>query len=78
MTSLSTVPFNPYVTNGLSHHYHLDESILILWDIRNSFYVFISFLDEIHFRKQNSPSWDAALAAICSVASGAIMFADVP
>ena len=71
ITSLSTVPFNPYVRNGLSHPYHLDESIFIFRGIGNSFYIFISFSDEIHVRKQDSPSWDAAL---CGITSGAILF----
>ena len=34
---------NPLVTNGLSHPYHLDESIVIFRGIRSK----ISFLDEI-------------------------------
>ena len=25
--------FNPYLTNGLSHHYHLGESTLVFRDI---------------------------------------------
>ena len=28
---------NPLVTNVLSHHYYLNESILILWGIRSNF-----------------------------------------
>ena len=36
---------------------------------------FISFFHEIHFSKQNSPIWDAALGG---VTSGAILFACVP
>ena len=40
---------NPLVMNGLSHLYHLDESIFIFRDIRSIF----SF--EIHVSKQNSP-----------------------
>ena len=29
--------FNPYLTNGFSHHYHLGESTFILRDIGNDF-----------------------------------------
>ena len=29
--------FNPYMTNGLTHHYDLGESTLILWGFRYDF-----------------------------------------
>ena len=64
-----------YLTNGFAHHYHLDESIFIFRGVRNDFYFFISFFDEISLCKQNSPRWDAAF---CGVTSGAILFAHVP
>ena len=63
------IVINPLVTNGLSHPYHWDESIFILRGTRSIFFIFISFFDEIHVSKQNSPRWDAAF---CGVTSGAI------
>ena len=68
--------FNPYLTNGLPHHYRMDESTFISRGVRSDFFIFfISFFDEISLCKQNSPRWDAA---ICGVTSGAILFAYVP
>ena len=49
---------NPYMTNGFSHHYHLEESTFIFRGVRSDFYFFISFFDEISLCKQNSPRWD--------------------
>ena len=66
--------FNPLVTNGISHPYDLDESTSILGASGVIFH-FISFFDEIHVSKQNSPRWDATF---CGVTSGAIQFAYVP
>ena len=67
--------FNPYLTNIISHHFHLDESIFISRGVGSDFYFFfISFFDEITLCKQNSPRWDAAF---CGVTSGAILFAYV-
>ena len=51
---------NPHVTNGLSHPYHLDEYTFILRGFGDCFFIFISFFDENHVSKQNSPRWDAA------------------
>ena len=31
------IPFNPYLTNGFPHHYHLDESTFILRGVRSDF-----------------------------------------
>ena len=65
--------FNPYLTNGFFHRYHLDESIFIFRSVRSDFcFFFISFFDEFSLSKQNSPRWDAAF---CGVTSGAILFA---
>ena len=64
--------FNPYLTNELSHHYHLGEST---FNFRSDYYFFISFFDEISLCKQNSPKCDAAF---CGVTSGAMLFAYVP
>ena len=30
--------FNPYLTNGFSHHYHLDESTSVLGGVRFFFF----------------------------------------
>ena len=36
---------NPYLTNGFSHHYQLDESTFIVRGVRSDFFLsFISFL----------------------------------
>ena len=67
---------NPYLTNGFSHHYHLDESTFILGVLRVIF-IFISFFNEISQCKQNSPRWEWD-AAFCGVTSGAMLFAYVP
>ena len=55
--------FNPYLTNGFSHCYQLGESTFIFGGVRSDFLFFISFFDEI---------------SLCSVTSGAILFAYVP
>ena len=67
---------NPLMTNGLSHPYHLDESIFIFRGFRSIFFFHFYFIsDENEISKQNSPRWDAAF---CGVTSGAIRFAYVP
>ena len=38
------VQFNPYLTNGFSHHYQLDESTFILRGVRSDFYFLSDFL----------------------------------
>ena len=63
---------NPYLTNGFSHHYQLDESTFVFRGVRSDFLSFNQFFDENSLSKQNSPRWDAAF---CGVTSGAIMFA---
>ena len=65
---------NPYLTNGFSHHYQLDESTFIVRGVRSDFLFFISFFDEISLCKQNRSRWDAAF---CGVPSGAMLFAYV-
>ena len=57
---------NPLVANGLSHPYHLDESIFILGASGVIFHFYFIF-DEIPVSKQNSPRWDAMF---CGVTSG--------
>ena len=64
--------FYPLVTDGLSHPYHLEESI----GHQELFFIFISFFDESRSSKRNTRlRWDAAF---CGVTSGAILFAYVP
>ena len=65
------------------HPYHLDESTFILGAMGVFFFffhfyrlhillqVFISFFDENHVSKQNSPRWNAAF---CGVTSWATLF----
>ena len=55
------------MTNGVSHPYHLDKSIIILG--APGVIIFISFFDEIHVSKLNSPRWDAALCGVPYAAS---------
>ena len=66
--------FNPLVTNGFSQTYQMDKSTSIFRGSGVILHVFISFFDEIHVIKQNSPRCDAAF---CDVRSGAILFAYV-
>ena len=35
--------FNPYLTNGFSHHYHLGESTFIFRGVRGDFYFLFYF-----------------------------------
>ena len=67
--------FNPYLTNGSSHHYHLGESTFVFRGFRCDFTCLSFYFDEISLSKQNSPRWDASF---CGVTSGAILFAYVP
>ena len=66
---------DPLLMNRLSHPYHLDESTFNFREIKSSSFIFVSFFEENHTSKQNSPRWDAVF---CGVASGAILFANVP
>ena len=51
---------NTLVTNGISHRYHLDESIFIFGGIKSNFSYLFHFSNEIPVSKLNSPRWDAA------------------
>ena len=62
------------MANGLSHPYHLDDSIFSFRGNRISFFIFVSCFDENHVSKQNSPRWEAEF---CDVTSWAILFAFV-
>ena len=35
--------FNPYLTNGFSHHYQLDESTFIFRGVRSDFLILFNF-----------------------------------
>ena len=63
------------MTNGLDHHYDLDESTFIFRGIRRDFNFLFTFFDENFLSKQNSPRW---LAVFCGIPSVAILFANVP
>ena len=71
------VSLYPLVTNGLYHHYHLDESTFVLKNTRCNFSSFISFFISRgkNVSKQNSLRWDATFSG---VPSGVILFAYVP
>ena len=75
MFTVTSTAINPYLTNGFSHRYQLDESTFIFRGVGSDFLFFIQFFDEIPLSKQNSPRWDAAF---CGFTSGAILFAYVP
>ena len=70
-------PINQLVTNGLSHPYHLDQSIHNFRDVRSKLFHFYFIVDENQVSKQNSPRWDVAFFGVTS-RSGAILFAYVP
>ena len=63
---------NPYLMNGISHHYQLDGSTFSFTGVRSDFKILFLFFDEIPMSKQNSPRCDTAFS------SGAILFAYVP
>ena len=63
---------NIHMTNGLSHPLWMSP---LFGGASGVFFIFISFFDENHVSKQNSPRWDAAF---CGVISGAFRFAYVP
>ena len=69
------ININPLVTNGLSHHYHLDESVFIFRGIGSNFSFLFHFSMKIRVSKENSPRWDAAAGG---VPPGAILFVYVP
>ena len=53
MQSFLTSQFNPYLTNGFSHHYQLDESIFIFRGIRSDFFLFFFSHFSMKFFKAN-------------------------
>ena len=69
-----SVAFNPNKANGLSHPYHLDESIFIFRGISRNFSFLFHFSMNIMSANRIAP--DGTL--FCGVTSGAILFAYVP
>ena len=55
--------FNPLVTNGLSHPYHIDESILIFRDIRSIFSFLFHFSMKFMSANGIAPNWVPRFAA---------------
>ena len=50
-------PFNPHVTNELSHPYQFGWAHLHFYGHQDFLFFFISFFDENQLSKQNSPRW---------------------
>ena len=61
MVAFKHYSFNSYVAIGISHPYHLDESILDLLGIGGDFPFLISIFDEIPLSKEHSPRCDLGL-----------------
>ena len=55
--------FNPYLTNGFSHHYHLGESIFILRNIKSDFQFLNKFLMKILLANRIAPDGTPRSAA---------------
>ena len=58
---------NPLVTNKLSYPYYLDESTCIFRGIGSILFfifIFITFFDENHVRKQNATYWATLFAYV--------------
>ena len=54
--------FHPYVTNGFSHPYHLDESTFIFRGVWSNFLILFSFFDENPVSKQKTPRCDSTIS----------------
>ena len=59
--------FNPYLMNGFSHHYQLDESTFIFRSVRSDVLIFISFL--MNFFQANRIAPDGTPLSALSVSS---------
>ena len=46
---------NPFMLNGISHRYQLEQSISVLRDVRWYFFIFIQVLKENYATKQWRP-----------------------
>ena len=55
--------YNPYMMNGLSHSYHLDESTFILRDIRSYFKFLTNFFMKFLLANRIAPD-GAPLSAV--------------
>ena len=49
--------FNPFLTNGLAHHYHLEEPTVIFSDTRSDLEFLFHFFYQNPLSKQNSLRW---------------------
>ena len=60
---LLSVMFNPYLTNGFSHCYHLGDPTSVLRGIVHvcDFLKFYSIFNENSLSKQNRPRWDCCV-----------------
>ena len=52
---LMRTAFNPFMPNGISHRYQLEQSISVLRDVRWYFLIFIHVLIENYASKQWRP-----------------------
>ena len=66
----STVLLNPYMMNGIAHHYHSSQSTFMFMRIGVILCFYSIFFYEIPLSKHNCPRWDVALFR---VTSGAIL-----
>ena len=61
--------FNPYLTNGFSHHYQLDESTFIFKGVRSDFYFLshfsMKFLCANRIAPDGSPRSAASHLGLC-------------
>ena len=61
--SACATPFNPYLTNGFSHHYHLDESIFIFRGVTSDFYFLSHFTMKLFCANRIAPDGTPRSAA---------------
>ena len=61
--SLKMLKFNPYLTNGFSHHYQLNESIFIFSGVRNDFYFLSDFMMKFLCANRIAPDGTSRSAA---------------
>ena len=55
--------FNLYLTNGFSHHYHLDQSTFIVRGARSDFLFLFHFLMKFFQANRIAPDWTPRSAA---------------
>ena len=55
--------FNPYLTNGFSHHYQLDEPTFIFRGVSSDFYILLNFSMKILFANRIAPDGTPRSAA---------------